>query len=111
MLSDLNASICQTMTRDYKDFSLTFLDFAQVIKAQVGSKSEIVFKPAVEDDPQRRRPDISLAKRVLDWEPRIKLEQGIEKTIEYFKREISRNHLVEKDGQEEIANYQISNEV
>jgi len=44
-----------------------FLEFASVIKTQVGSASEIVHKPSVEDDPRRRRPDITLAKQVLNW--------------------------------------------
>jgi UDP-glucuronate decarboxylase len=77
-----------------------------VIKAQVGSSSEIVHKDPVEDDPQRRRPDISLAKKVLHWEPKVELEAGIQKTIDYFKKELSRNHLTDKDSHEEIANYQ-----
>jgi len=85
-----------------------FSEFASVIKAQVGSSSEIVYKDPVEDDPRRRRPDISLAKRVLKWEPKVELEVGIQKTIDYFKRELSRNHLTEKDSHEEIANYQNS---
>ena len=83
-----------------------FSEFASVIRAQVGSSSEIVFKEAVEDDPQRRRPDISLAKKVLNWEPKVALETGIQKTIDYFKKELSRNHLTEKDSHEEIVNYQ-----
>ena len=49
-------------------------------------------KEAVEDDPQRRRPDISLAKKVLDWEPRVSLKQGLAKTIDYFQKELSRKH-------------------
>ena len=84
----------------------TIKEFASVIKAQVGSNSDIVFKDPVEDDPRRRRPDISLAKRVLKWEPQVELEAGIQKTIEYFKKELSRNHLTEKDSHEEISNYQ-----
>ena len=80
-----------------------------MIKAQVGSSSEIVYKDPVEDDPRRRRPDISLAKRVLQWEPKVELEVGIQKTIDYFKKELSRNQLTEKDSHEEIVNYQNNN--
>ena len=55
----------------------------QVIEA-TNSKSEIIFEPLPEDDPKQRRPDISLAKEKLDWEPRVPLEEGLKKTVEYF---------------------------
>lgn len=55
-------------------------------------------KDAVEDDPKRRRPDISLAKKVLDWEPRVTLKQGLAKTIEYFQKELSRKHYSDGIG-------------
>jgi UDP-glucuronate decarboxylase len=48
------------------------------------SKSKLVFKDLPSDDPTQRRPDITLAKKELGWEPKVKLEQGLEKTIEYF---------------------------
>ena len=48
------------------------------------SKSEIVFKPLPDDDPTRRRPDINLAKSKLLWEPEVRLDMGLVKTIEYF---------------------------
>jgi UDP-glucuronate decarboxylase len=57
----------------------------QVIKL-TGSKSQLEFKPLPSDDPLQRQPDISLAKRELDWEPSIRLEQGLVKTIEYFRK-------------------------
>jgi UDP-glucuronate decarboxylase len=50
-----------------------------------GSKSEIVFKPLPQDDPVRRRPDISLAKTKLHWEPTIPLRDGLIRTIDYFR--------------------------
>ena len=50
-----------------------------------GSKSEIVFQPLPQDDPVRRRPDISLAKAKLHWEPTIALRDGLVRTIEYFR--------------------------
>jgi UDP-glucuronate decarboxylase len=55
----------------------------QVIEA-TNSKSEIIFEPLPEDDPKQRRPDISLAKEKLDWEPKVSLEEGLKKTVEYF---------------------------
>jgi len=64
---------------------MTVLDFAKIIIKLTGSKSEIVFKPLPEDDPQVRQPDITKAKNILNWEPAVKLEEGLLKTIEYFR--------------------------
>jgi dTDP-glucose 4,6-dehydratase len=64
---------------------LTLLEFAEQIQRAMGAKSELVFKALPEDDPRRRRPDISKAKRVLGWEPVTRLEDGLRQTIEYFK--------------------------
>ena len=77
---------------------LLFSEFATLIKAEVGSSSNIVHKAAVEDDPKRRRPDISLAKKVIDWQPRVSLKQGLEKTIDYFRKELSRKHYSDGIG-------------
>lgn len=55
-----------------------------VLKLIPESKSKIVYKPLPKDDPERRRPDISLAKKILNWEPKVGLEEGLVKTIEYF---------------------------
>merc|ERR1712203_14484 len=63
-----------------------------------GDGSNIVHKAAVEDDPKRRRPDISLAKKVIDWQPRVSLKQGLEKTIDYFRKELSRKHYSDGIG-------------
>ncbi|WP_394676675.1 hypothetical protein [uncultured Sphingobacterium sp.] len=52
---------------------------------QTGSKSKIKFLPLPEDDPQQRKPDIGLAKKSLDWGPTVQLEEGLSKTIAYFK--------------------------
>jgi nucleoside-diphosphate-sugar epimerase len=62
----------------------TMLEFAETIRALTGSGSEIVFEPLPQDDPKRRRPDISKAKRVLGWEPEVTLEEGMKPTIAYF---------------------------
>ena len=70
--------------------STNFLpEFATLIKQEVGGESIIEYLPAVEDDPQRRRPDISVAKSVLGWEPRVKLLQGLSKTIQFFRNELT----------------------
>ncbi len=60
------------------------IDLAKKIIDLTGSRSKIVFKPLPQDDPKRRRPDITLAKEKLGWEPRTPLEEGLKKTIEYF---------------------------
>ena len=64
------------------EFSM--IELANEIKDLTGSKSEIVYKPLPADDPVQRRPDISLAKEILNWEPKIQLRDGLIKTIEYF---------------------------
>ena len=50
-----------------------------------GSKSQLVYRPLPQDDPTRRQPDITLAKKHFDWEPKIALREGLEKTIDWFK--------------------------
>ena len=64
----------------------TILQLAEQVLALTGSSSEIVHRPLPEDDPMQRRPDITKAKALLDWEPTIPLEQGLVKTIAYFDR-------------------------
>lgn len=63
----------------------TILDFAKLIIKLTNSKSQIIYKPLPSDDPTKRQPDISLAKKELDWEPKIDIEEGLMKTINYFK--------------------------
>jgi dTDP-glucose 4,6-dehydratase len=63
-------------------------DFAQIIKKLTNSKSSIVFQPLPQDDPTRRCPDIYLVKEKLHWEPKIGLEEGLGKVIEYFKKKL-----------------------
>jgi len=62
----------------------TMIELAENILELTHSSSELVFKPLPEDDPKQRRPDITLAKQHLDWEPQIALRDGLAKTIEYF---------------------------
>jgi len=64
---------------------ITILELADEIKSITGSSSEITFKPLPEDDPVRRKPDISKAKKLLNWEPKTALRDGLKKTIEWFK--------------------------
>jgi UDP-glucuronate decarboxylase len=63
----------------------TILELAEKVVAMIGSKSKISFKPLPSDDPRQRQPDITLAKDKLGWNPDIKLEEGLVKTIEYFR--------------------------
>jgi dTDP-glucose 4,6-dehydratase len=63
----------------------TILECAREILSVTGAGTEIVFKPLPQDDPTRRRPDITRAKQLLGWEPKIKLRDGLEKSLEYFK--------------------------
>ena len=62
----------------------TMLECAKEVLEVTGSKSEIVFKPLPQDDPTRRRPDITKARALLGWEPKIKLREGLEKSLAYF---------------------------
>jgi dTDP-glucose 4,6-dehydratase len=71
---------------------LTMLEFAERIQRLIGSQLPIEFQPLPSDDPKRRRPDIAKAKQVLDWEPRVSLEDGLRETVEYFRSfELQRN--------------------
>jgi dTDP-glucose 4,6-dehydratase len=63
----------------------TILECAQEILAVTGSSSEIIFKPLPQDDPTRRRPDITKAQNLLGWEPKIKLREGLERSLAHFK--------------------------
>jgi dTDP-glucose 4,6-dehydratase len=67
---------------------VSILDFAKEIIQITGSKSEIAFKELPEDDPKVRQPDISKAKKVLDWEPKVDRRDGLIKTMEYFKQQV-----------------------
>ena len=64
----------------------TVLEVARLVLDITGAESEIVFEPLPETDPERRCPDISLARRELGWEPRIGLREGIERTLEWYRR-------------------------
>ena len=69
----------------------TILELAQTVIRLTNSKSKLIFKSLPKDDPQQRRPDISLAKDKLDWSPKIELEEGLKKTIDYFDKLLRTN--------------------
>jgi UDP-glucuronate decarboxylase len=65
---------------------ITMKDLAEKVIALTGSKSKIIYDREATDDPKRRCPDISLAKKKLDWEPKVNVDEGLQRTIEYFKQ-------------------------
>ncbi|NLN78870.1 MAG: SDR family oxidoreductase [Armatimonadetes bacterium] len=67
---------------------MTVLEFTHLVKRLTNSTSEIVFKPLPIDDPTKRKPDISKAKQLLDWEPRVSLEEGLKETIKYIRTKV-----------------------
>ena len=68
----------------------TILEFAKRIKEFTGAKSKIALKPLPQDDPMQRRPDITLAKGKLKWQPEIGIKEGLAKTVEYFKTRLKK---------------------
>ena len=91
-VSDLIDGIFRLSQGDYhepvnigKPGEMTVIEFARKILAVTGSKSEIDFRPLPVDDPKVRRPDISLARAKLGWEPKVSFDEGIHKTVDYFR--------------------------
>jgi dTDP-glucose 4,6-dehydratase len=91
-VDDLIEGIMRLLASEYREpvnignpEEMTVLQFAETIKRLTGSDAPVEFKPLPEDDPKTRQPDISLAKSALGWEPKVSLEEGISKTIPYFK--------------------------
>lgn len=68
---------------------ITLLELAETIKKITGSKSKIIFKPLPEDDPKVRRPDITIARNKLHWKPKVGLEEGLKKTLSYFRKSLA----------------------
>jgi dTDP-glucose 4,6-dehydratase len=68
---------------------ITILEFAQRIKALTASDMSIVFEPLPQDDPKQRRPDISKAQRLLQWQPKVSLQEGLERTLQYFRERVA----------------------
>jgi dTDP-glucose 4,6-dehydratase len=95
-VSDLIEGIYRLLRSDTADpvnignpAELSVLEFARTIRDLTGTKSEIVFRPLPVDDPKVRQPDITKAKTLLGWEPRVKLDEGLRRTIEYFRSVLS----------------------
>lgn len=90
-VDDLVEGIVRLMEVDYagpvnlgNPEEYTVLELARLVKEITHSPSEIVFKPLPQDDPKQRRPDISLARRLLGWEPRVPVREGLERTVAHF---------------------------
>ncbi len=100
-VSDLVEGICRLMQSEEREpvnignpQEITILEFAERIRALVGSDVPIKFEPLPQDDPKRRCPDISKAKRLLKWEPRVGLDEGLRLTLEFFRRQFAESQAV-----------------
>ena len=95
-VSDLVDGVLRLMESDTNDpvnignpQEVTIEEIARTIIRLVGSKSQLVYRPLPVDDPKQRRPDITRARTILRWEPKIGLEEGLMKTIDYFKNKLA----------------------
>ncbi len=98
-VSDLIDGIFKLATSDFHEpvnlgnpREMTIKQFAQEIIRITGTKSTIEYKPLPVDDPKVRQPDITRAKKILAWEPKISFEEGISRTIEYFREHLKRTN-------------------
>jgi dTDP-glucose 4,6-dehydratase len=96
-VSDLVDGIVRLLRSDYdgpvnigNPTELTVLEFAHRIIELTGSRSKVAYKPLPVDDPKVRQPDITLARQLLGWEPKVSLREGLETTIAYFKEKLGR---------------------
>ncbi len=94
-VSDMVDGLCRLSVSDERypvnlgnPVEMTILEFAERIKAAAGVTAPIEFQPLPEDDPRRRRPDIAKAKRILGWEPKVDLDEGLRSTIAYFRSKL-----------------------
>jgi dTDP-glucose 4,6-dehydratase len=94
-VSDLAEGICRLVRGDYHEpvnlgnpNEITILEFAREILELSGSKSPLIYQPLPQDDPKVRRPDISRARRLLGWEPKIDRHEGLKITLDYFRARV-----------------------
>lgn len=94
-VDDLVEGIYRLLLSDYSSpvnignpQEITLMQFAEEVLALTGSKSKIVFKPLPQDDPKQRQPDITKARNILGWEPKVDRHEGLKRTLEYFKLHI-----------------------
>ena len=95
-VSDLLDGIYRLLESDEHDpvnignpHEITILEFAERVRALVGSKEPIVFRPLPQDDPKQRCPDIAKARQILKWEPKVNLEEGLKRTYDYFHKKVA----------------------
>jgi dTDP-glucose 4,6-dehydratase len=98
-VSDLVNGVLRLMEADTNDpvnignpHEVTIEEIARTIIRLVGSSSKLVYRPLPVDDPKQRRPDITRARTLLGWEPKIGLEEGLLKTVDYFKAKLAQSH-------------------
>ena len=94
-VSDLVDGMYRLLHSDYHQpvnvgnpVEITIMEFAREILRLTGSKSEIVYRPLPSDDPKQRKPDITLARKLLGWDPKVGREEGLRRTIEHFKKKV-----------------------
>jgi UDP-glucuronate decarboxylase len=109
-IDDLIEGVVRLMESDYSDpvnignpNEFTMLELAEKVLRLSGSSSEIEYRPLPPDDPVRRRPDISLAREVLDWQPRVSLEDGLERTIAAFRKVLGTHPRPKANGHHSIV--------
>jgi len=83
----LNADFHEPVNLGNPD-EVTILQFAEEIRSLAGTKNEIIFKPLPQDDPRVRKPDISRARKLLGWEPKVNRHEGLKRTMEHFRSRI-----------------------
>jgi dTDP-glucose 4,6-dehydratase len=96
-VSDLVEGVFRLLNTDYHEpvnignpAEITILEFAEEVKRLAGAASQIVFRPLPEDDPRVRQPDITRAKQVLGWEPKVGREEGLKRTMEFFRGKLGK---------------------
>jgi dTDP-glucose 4,6-dehydratase len=95
-VSDLIEGIYRLMNSDEHEpvnignpQEITILEFAERIRQLLGSEVPIIFKPLPQDDPKQRCPDIGKAKRLLGWQPKVDLDEGLRLTLEFFRQQVA----------------------
>jgi dTDP-glucose 4,6-dehydratase len=68
---------------------ITILEFAERVKAAIGSDVPVTFEPLPQDDPKQRKPDITKARRLLNWQPEVSLQEGLKTTLSYFRKQMA----------------------
>jgi dTDP-glucose 4,6-dehydratase len=96
-VADLVEGICRLLAADFHDpvnlgnpAEITIKEFAEEIRRLAGSQSEIVYKPLPADDPKQRKPDITRARQLLGWEPKVGRDEGLRRTMAYFREKMRR---------------------